>query len=296
MRNRIKILLLSFLTVVSFMATAGCEEIYRELPQYLYYPVEEGPSGSQADRGWGRVDVEGINDYIQGVTCHYSDGIIVGLGERFDQISLRRYGRRIPVIIASTTGDGNLADLFYFQYYGVAGNKDLHSLYFDGCLYLHSGGSMYDIRANEIVYLDPAFGTPTYTQTNHTVSDLTSFDLIEMHDSAGFTTVGIQLHDFRLFRGMYNAIHEKFKWIEHEGPVQFEDLGISMKGDNEKCLIIDGSNFETRFYIYCAATDMWIHVKTRPGIGYPEDWSISAEESSHYEKECCMGQYNQPGL
>jgi len=64
-RNRIKILLLSFLIVVSFMATAGCEEIYREIPQYLFYPVEEGPSSSQADRGWGQVDVEGINVYIQ---------------------------------------------------------------------------------------------------------------------------------------------------------------------------------------------------------------------------------------
>lgn len=31
-----------------------------------------------------------------------------------------------------------------------------------------------------------------------------------MHDSADFTTVGIQLHDFRLFRRIYNAIHEKF--------------------------------------------------------------------------------------
>jgi len=245
------------------------------------------------NREWGQIDVEAINDYLSGIICHYSDGIVVGLGEYEDAVSLNRYGRRFPVIIISSTGDGNLADLLYYQYYGLSGNRDLRSLYFDGCLCIHSGGSIYDIRANEIIYLDPAFGKPTHTQLNRTVSDITSYELVEMYDSAGYATLGIQLHGFRFFRGAFNALDEGLKWTDHEALIQFRVLGFDLNGDNERCLVIDEPHWETRFYSYCSATDSWIRIMTLPGIGYPEEWSVRIEKACFCEDESCLEQYVQ---
>jgi hypothetical protein len=261
------------------MVITGSGSMFRDMSQYLPCLAEEKPSETQGNREWGQVDVEAINDYLNGITCHYSNGIIVGLGEFHDDISLNRYGHRFPVIIVSSTGDGNLADLLYYEYCGPSGNRDLRSLYFDGCLYIHSGGSIYDIRVNEIIYLDPAFGKPTYRQLNHTLSDVTSFELVEMYDSAGYASVGMQLHDFRFFRGVFNALDEGVHWIDHEALVQFRVLGVDLNGDNEKCMVIDEPKWETRFYSYCSAKDSWIHIKTLPGIGYPEEWSICAEKA-----------------
>jgi hypothetical protein len=245
------------------------------------------------NRGWGQIDVEAINDYLSGIIRHYSDGIIVGLGEYEDAVSLGRYGRRFPVIIISSTGDGNLADMLYYQYYGLSGNRNLRSLYFDGSLYIHSGGSIYDIRANEKIYLDPAFGRPTYTQCNRTVSDITSYELAEIYDSAGYATLGIQLHDFRIFRGMFNALDESLKWRDHEALVQFRVLGFDLNGDNERCLVIDEPHWETRFYRYCSSTDSWLYIMTLPGIGYPEDWSVHIEKPCFCEDESCLEHYLQ---
>ena len=276
MRMKTETFLLFRKIVLAILETMGGACIYRISPRYLPGPGEEGSHETSENCDWGRIDCEAIDDYLCGITCHYSDGIIVGLGEYDDVISLNRFGRRFPVIIISSTGDGNLADLLYYQFYGRSGNRNLESLYFDGCLYIHSGGSIFKIGAKEKIYLDPAFGRPTYAKPNRTLSDITSFEFVEMTDSAGYPTLGIQLHDLRFFRGAFNAIDEKFKWTSHEALIQFRDLGIDLNGDNEKCLIIDEPNFETRFYQYCSAADSWIHVKTLPGIGYPEKWSCCA--------------------
>ena len=282
--------------VLSITVTVGCVGMSGITSQYLSCPAGERPSETNENCEWGQIDIEAINDYLNGIACHYSEGIIVGLGEYEDSISLNRYGRRFPVIIISSTGDGNLADLLYYQYYESSGNRNLECLYFDGCLYIHSGGSIYNIRANEIINLDPSFGRPTYTRLNRTVSDLTSYKLIEMYDSEGYATVGIQLRDFRLFRGAFNAMDEGLKWTDHEALVQFRELGIDLNGDNEKCLVIDEVNWETRFYDYYAAADSWNHVKTLPGIGYPEEWSICTANAAPCEEEGCLKHYIRTAL
>lgn len=296
MQIKSKAILLLSMSVLSLLITAGSRGLFSIMPHYLPCRVVERPPETYENYEWGQIDVEAINDYLNGITCHYSDGIIVAFGEYEDAISLNRYGRRFPVIIIGSTGGGNLADLLYYQYYRLSGNRNLESLYFDGCLYSHSGGSIYNIRANEKIYLDPAFGKPTYTRLNRTVSDLTSIELVEMYDSAGFATMGVQLHDFRVFRGVFNGLDEGLKWTDHEALVQFRVLGLDLNGDNEKCLVIDEPNWETSFYDYCAGTDSWIHIKTLPGIGYPEDWSICTEVGYLCEEEGCLKHFVRTAL
>lgn len=296
MQIKTKAILLLRMITLSLLITTGSFGLVGFMPHYLPCLVVEKPSETYENYEWGQIDVDAINDYLNGITCHYSDGIVVGLGEYRDGTSLNRFGRRFPVIIISSTGDGNLADLLYYQYYTLSNNRDLESLYFDGCLYIHSGGSIYNIRANEKIYLDPAFGRPTYTRLNHTVSDLTSFELVEMVDSAGYPTLGIQLHDLRIFRGLYNGLDEGLKWTDHESLVQFSVLDVDLNGDNEKCLVIDGPNWETSFYDYCADTGSWIHIKTLPGIGYPENWSICTEKTYQCEEEGCLRHFVRTAL
>lgn len=72
------------------------------------------------------------------------------------------------------------------------------------------------------------------------------------------------------------------------------ELGIDLNGDNEKCLVIDEINWETRFYDYDSAADSWIHIKTLPGIGYPEDWSICTANEAPCEEEGCLKHYIRP--
>ncbi len=259
------------MAVLSLIVFTGCGRTSRVISRVLLKVARERPSETHENPEWGQVDVQAINDYLSGVTCHYSEGIVVGLGEFHDDISLKRFGRRFPVIITTSTGDGNLADLDYYAVYGLEGNRDLESLYFDDCLYVHSGGSVYNIRANRIIYLDPAFGRPTLPGLNRTVSDLTSIEPGELRDSSGITTVGFTFHDFRFFRGICNVLAEGFKFTDHEAQNQFKVLGFDLNGDNEKCQIIDEPKWETRFYDYDTETDSWILVKTLPGIGYPQE-------------------------
>jgi hypothetical protein len=278
------------------MVAAGFGFIYPVTAQNLSGTTVEQPTVIFAGQEWGQVDIDSINDYLAGIERHYSTGIVVGLGEFHDAEELRRYGRLFPVIILSSTAGGNLEDAFLYYYYGFRTNMDLDSLYFDERLYVFSGGSIYHIRANEIIYLDPAFGTPDFSQLNHTLSDITSFRYIDMYDSCGCATLGIQIRDFRLFRGIYNGIGEKFSWRDHEGPVQFRMLGIDTNGPNEKCQIIDEPRWETRFYIYHADSGLWILVKTLPGVGYPEDWSICTGKASECNDPNCLRHFIRPSF
>ncbi|MCK4719991.1 hypothetical protein KAU08_05010, partial [bacterium] len=107
MQIKSKAILLLMMSVLSLLLTAGCSGLFSFIPHYLPCLVKEKPSETYEIYEWGQIDVEGINDYLNGISCHYSDGIIVGLGEYRDGTSLNRFGRRFPVIIISSTGDGN---------------------------------------------------------------------------------------------------------------------------------------------------------------------------------------------
>jgi len=255
------------LTVIGFTGCGGWLVTLHSLNDLK----EDKAIETYVDYEYGVVDADAINDYLNGIRCHYSEGIIVGLGEREDEISLRRFGHRFPVIIISSTGKGNLADMVYYASYGPEGNRNLDCLYFDKCLYIHSGGGIYRVRAKEKVYLDPALFRPTYPGLNHTISDLTSVELCVMYDSAGNFVPGLMFRDFRFFRGIFNAHGEGFNFTDHESLVQFEQIGFELDGDNERCLIIDEPKWESRIYEYDSASDTWILKETLPGFGYPEE-------------------------